>query len=203
MNRRGLYNLLTTGDELNGLTASELAALKLPSIPAAIADYVSAAEYVAGPVSQVKLTFASLPITITDEAGVVAYGGRQILDFPAGVVAFQGALANLTVVKSGAGINATFDGDFGVGTVTASNNATLSATEQNIIPTTATPQAVAGATTAKGFSTATERDTTIDGTSAAVDAFLNFLIDDADQDGGGSLLVSGTLLIQFSHLGDY
>lgn len=93
-----------------------------------------------------------------------------------------------------------FDGDFGVGTVTAGNNNALATTEQNIIPTTATAQAVAGATTALGINAAAIAP--LDGTSTPVDIFLNFLIDDADQDGGGVLLVSGTLTIHWINLGD-
>lgn len=146
------------------------------------------------------LTLSSLPITMTDEAGVVAYGGKQLLDMPEGGILFLGAHADLDVVKSGSGINADFDGDFGLGTVTASNNNSLSSTEQNLIPTTATPQAAAGVTTANGQSTAVAF---IDGNSTAADVYLNFLIDDADQNGGGTLLVSGTIIIHWLPLGNY
>lgn len=157
-----------------------------------------------GPFQRTKITFTSLPISMTDEAGVVAYGGSKIYDMPIGNIKIIGATADLTVTKSGAGINADFDGDFGVGTVTASNNATLSSTEQNIIPTTATPQAVSSATTAKGINAADIAP--LDGTSTAIDIYLNFLIDDADQDitgnGASSLLVSGTIIITWINLGD-
>lgn len=58
-----------------------------------------------------ELTFASRSITMTDEAGVVAYGGTKVYDMPAGNILILGATANLTILKSGAGINA----DFGSG----------------------------------------------------------------------------------------
>lgn len=161
-------------------------------------------EYGNGVINRTTITFVSRSLSMTDEAGVVAYGGTKIYDFPAGSILILGAVANLTILKSGAGINADFDGDFGVGTVTASNNATLSSTEQNIIPTTATAQAVAGATTAVGLNAAAIAP--LDGTTTAVDMYLNFLIDDADQDitGGGasSLLISGTLTLTWINLGD-
>lgn len=198
MNRRRLFQVLLNGD---GIPSDDLAGLRLPSIPTAVADYVTA-KHVVGPVNKTVLTITDLPITMTDEAGVVAYGSAQLLDFVAGAIAIQGALANLTVEKDGAGINADFDGDFGVGTTAAGNNNALATTEQNIIPTTATPQASSGATTAKGLSTATEQ-AVIDGTSSAADLFLNFLIDDGDQDGGGTLNVSGTITLLWSDLGDY
>lgn len=150
------------------------------------------------------INFTSFSQSMTDEAGVVAYGGTKVYDFPEGNILILGATLNATLTKSGAGINADFDGDVGVGTVTASNNATLSSTEQNIIPTTATPQAVAGATTAKGINAAAIAP--LDGTATAVDMYLNYLIDDADQDitGGGasSLLTTGTLTFCWINLGD-
>lgn len=42
----------------------------------------------------------------------------------------------------------------------------------------------------------------LDGTSAASDIYLNFLIDDADQDGGGTLLLNGSIAISWVNHGD-
>lgn len=151
------------------------------------------------------ITFTNHAIALTDEAGVVAYAGSKIYDLPAGAILFLGASANLALTKSSAGVNDTWDGDFGLGTVTASNNATLASTEQDLIPTTATPQAVSGATTAKGISTSTEACKVFDGTSTAKDVFLNLLVDDADHDVTGTpcnLIVNGTITIVWTNLGD-
>ena len=148
------------------------------------------------------LTFEDVHFALTDEAGVVAYSGKKVYDFPTGLVTIQGAVADLALTKSSAGVNDDFDGDVGVGTVTASNNGTLASTEQNIIPTTATPQAVAGATTADGVSTAA---VVLDGTATAADVYLNFLVDDADQDVTGTpadLIVNGTLTLLWTNIGD-
>jgi hypothetical protein len=150
-------------------------------------------------------TFLNTAVVLADEAGVVAYGGLKIYDFPAGAIKFIGCLTDVDLTKSSIGVNADWDGDFGLGTITASNNATLAATEQNILPTTATPQAVAGVTTANGFSTAAE-DVTIDGTATAVDMFFNILIDDADHDVTGAacnIILNGTLTLIWTNLGDY
>lgn len=166
---------------------------------------VAVKEYGAGPFHFTKLTLTSLEIALTDEAGTVAHGGVKIYDFPAGAILILGAVADLDVTKDAAGVNDDWDGDFGLGTVVASNNATLSATEDDIIPSTATPQAAAGATTANGQSTASEV-TVLDGTGTAKDAFLNFLVDDADHDVGSTatnLVVSGTITIAWVLLGDY
>jgi hypothetical protein len=152
-------------------------------------------------------TFDELAITMADEAGVVAYGSQKLCDFPLGAVTFLNAVASLDVVKDGTdtAISATFDGDFGVGTAAASNNGTLATTEQNVIPTTATPQAVAGVTTAKGVLAA---PVTVDGTGGALDLYLNFLIDDGDQDIGGqagteSLVISGEIVVHYLLAGDH
>lgn len=148
------------------------------------------------------LRFEDTPITLADEAGVVAYGSKKVFDFPAGLVLIASAVADLAVTKSSAGVNADWDGDFGVGSAAAGNNNALAGTEQNIIPTTATPQAVAGATTAKGISTGGLQ---LDGTGTAADVYLNFLVDDADQNVTGTpcnLIVNGTLTLVWALAGD-
>ena len=158
-----------------------------------------------GPFCKTVLKFTDVAIALVDEAGVVAYKGTKVYDFPAGAISVLGAHADLALTKSSAGVNATWDGDFSLGTVTASNNATLSSTEQNLIPTTPTPQAVAGVTTAKGVATATEAFKVLDGTATAIDAYLNFLVDDADHDVTGTpcnLIVNGEVTIFWYNLGD-
>jgi len=166
---------------------------------------VAAVESGNGIFNKTVITFTDHAIALTDEAGVVAYGGSKVYDLPAGAILMLGAVADIDLTKSSAGVNADWDGDVGVGTVTASNNNTLATTEQNIIPTTATPQAVAGVTTANAQSTSTENEV-IDGTGTAVDVFLNFLVDDADHDvttTACNLIVNGTLTLHWINLGDY
>jgi hypothetical protein len=153
--------------------------------------------------SVITLTDANIPLV--DEAAVVAYGSLKVLDMPQGVVQFMGAVADIALTKSSAGVIDTWDGDVGVGTAAASNNATLASTEQDIIPTTATPQAVAGATTADAISTATEAGATFDGRTTPVDVYLNLLVDDADHDVTSTacnLIANGTITITWAFLGD-
>lgn len=156
-----------------------------------------------GGVRRTVLRLDAKAIPLVDAAGVVAYAGLKIFDFPEGDLVILAASANLSILKSSAGVNADFDGDFAVGTVTASNNATLASTEQNIVPTTPTPQAVAGATTAKGRLAA---PVSLDGTGGALDAYLNFLVDDTDHDvttTPANLVVTGTVTIVWATAGDY
>lgn len=167
---------------------------------------VVATEYGGPVVKKTVLTFTDTSMALTDEAGVVAYVGTKVYDFPAGKILFLGATANLALTKSSAGVDAAWDGDFGLGTTTAGNNNALATTEQNLIPTTATPQAVSGATTAKGGSTSTEAGVVFDGSSTAADVYLNFLVDDADHDVTTtpcSLIANGTVTMYWINLGDY
>jgi hypothetical protein len=153
--------------------------------------------------SKAIFTFKNTPVVLADNAGVIAYGSLKFFDFPAGSIVIQGATANLAVTKSSAGVNADWDGDFGIGSAAADNTNSLSSTEQNVIPTTATPQAVSGATTAKGRSTAA---VFLDGTSTAADLYINFLVDDADHNVTGTacnLILNGTVTVLWANMGDY
>lgn len=157
-------------------------------------------------VKQALLTLTNTPVVLADEAGVVAYGSLKIADLPEGAICVLGAVADLDLTKSSAGVNDDWDGDFALGTAAASNNATLSGTEADIIPSTATPQASSGATTANGQSTATECPAFFDGTSTAADVYLNVLVDDADHDVTSTacnIIANGTVKLTYVVLGDY
>ncbi|MEW6210153.1 MAG: hypothetical protein AB1631_17435 [Acidobacteriota bacterium] len=166
---------------------------------------VVATEYGDGANHKTVLTLTNTPIPLTDEAGVVAFGSLKVYDFPAGLINFKGAVADLAVTKSSAGVNDDWDGDFGVGTVSAGNNNALATTEQNFIPSTATPQATAGATTAKGKSTDTEANKVLDGTGTPIDIYLNALVDDTDHNVGATpcnLIFNGTITFLWENAGD-
>lgn len=162
------------------------------------ASTVAVAERGIGPYKQTIITLTAHPVTLTDEAGVVLYGGTKLYDFPEGLIKISGCVADLTVAVAG-GLNADADGDVGIGTVTASNNATLASTEQNICPTTAIPQLSSSAGTADCQNAADIAP--LDGTTTPVDLYLNFLWDDADHD-GGTMTVSGTVTVTWTNLGD-
>lgn len=168
----------------------------------ASANGAVATEY-GGAVNKTVLTFKDVAFALADAAGVVAYVGKKVYDFPDGSIVILGATANLALTKSAAGVNLDWDGDFSLGSVTASNNATLTATEADIIPSTATPTAVAGATTAKGRSAAIA---IFDGTTTALDLYLNFLVDDVDHDvttTPTNLIVNGSVTVLWTNAGDY
>lgn len=197
--RRALAVAMGAGGEAAALRVFPFIDNTIDAEGAVAGSNATVKEYGVGPLKQTVITLSGRTITMTDEAGVVAYGGTKVYDFPAGNILVLGATANLTVVESGT-INADFDGDFSLGTVTASNNASLSSTEQNLIPSTATPQAVSSATTAKGINAAAIAP--LDGTTTPIDVYLNFIIDDADQNGGGTFTVSGPITLTWINLGD-
>lgn len=148
-------------------------------------------------------TFKDVHMPMIDNAGVGAHAALKFCDMPEGIVDIEACVANLTLTKSAAGVNATWNGDFGVGSTAADNSATLATTEQNIIPTTATPAAVAGVTTAKGQQAATTIQ--LDGHTTPVDLYLNILVDDADQDVTTTptdIIVNGTIRVTYANAGD-
>lgn len=166
---------------------------------------VAAAEYGVGMMHKTVLTLTDHVVALTDEAETIAYGGTKIYDFPEGAIMTVGCTADLDLTKSSAGVNDDWDGDFGLGTATAGNDDSLTNTEDDILPTTATPQASAGATTSTGQSAAAE-NVVFDGTSTAKDLYLNYLVDDADHNVGGTacnLIANGTITLFWINLGDY
>lgn len=158
---------------------------------------VTAIEYGGSPVYKTVLNLMATPITLTDEAGVVLYGGVKVLDLPEGCILVLGATTDLVATVSG-NLDAAAEGDFGLGTVTASNNNTLSSTEVDILPSTAMTMSSStgdmnGQSTAVAF---------LDGTSTAKDVYLNAIWDDADHN-GGAMTVTGTITLIWLNLGDY
>jgi hypothetical protein len=164
----------------------------------------AAVEYGDATVHQTVITFTNTPITLADEAGVIAYGGLKVYDLPEGAILMNGAVADINLTKSSAGVNDNWDGDISVGTATAANDADLTSTEADIVAKTATPQAAAGATTGD-MVTATAQMAIFDGTAAAKDVFVNVLVDDADHDVNGTacnIILNGTITITWVNLGD-
>lgn len=174
------------------------------NVGAAAGTGVVAVESGFGNFKTTVLTLTDVEVPLVDEAGQIAYGGLKVYDFPQGYIYTFSALTDLDVTKSSAGVNDDWDGDFGLGTATAGNDADLTTTEQDVLPKTDTPQAAAGATTADGVSTATEQ-AIHDGTGTAKDLFINFLVDDADHDVTSTpcnLILNGTIELNWIFMGD-
>lgn len=168
---------------------------------------LSAAETGEGKFRTTIIKLDEVEVAISDSAGVAGWGAKKVYDFAEGAFLLLGTYLNLTKVEvDGPGITATFDSDVGVGTVAAVAGATLATTEQDLIPTTAVDQAVGGVTAVKQVPTATEVPKLWDGSTTAKDVYLNWAVDDADQDitglGATNLKVSGEIHLHYLLLGD-
>lgn len=169
---------------------------------AVAAATITAVEKGDGHSHQTVLTLADFPVTVGNTSGA-SFGGAKIYDFPAGRIGVRGVTASLGFNWAGQDIAATGSGDYSLGT-TQTADATLNSTDVNLLPSTAmTDPFVAGVGAPTGNALAAAAQ--FDGTTTAIDAFLNIIIDDADVADGASdvVLVSGTITITWDNLGDY
>lgn len=146
--------------------------------------------------------FEAMPIVMADNAGVIAWGSRKLFTFPKATILVLGASLQAATGKTSAGILAAFRATFGLGTAAADNTNTLSANEQNIIPTTTMAAAAAGVGVAQAFNAAAIAP--LDGNTTAPSVYLNALINDADHDltaTPGNLLLTGQLVLMYADLG--
>ncbi len=150
-------------------------------------------------VHKTLITITALSVTTTDAGAAGAHGSQKIYDFPEGNILVLGGVMDLTTLAGAGGIADTAALISSLGTVAAVNdNATLTTTEANIIPSTS-GTLVAGAGTMKGKSTT---PAPFDGTTTPVDVFLNFAMPDAGSTANDTLTVSGTVTLIWINLGD-
>ena len=144
-------------------------------------------------------TFKAQSITMTDQTTAGSQGALKFCTFPAGNINILGATSDLAISRVGTALTATSAVVGAIGSVTVgTGDATLTSTEANIIPSTAATLA-AGAGTMKGESTGA---VTLDGTSTAVDLYLNFATPDTGSTGNDALLVTGTIRVFYINTGD-
>jgi len=152
------------------------------------------------PIHKTVLSLEDVSVTVANTTGV-SFGGTKIHDMPEGRILILGAvLGGVTVdLSSATNLDAADGGDISVGT-TVAGDGTLSGTDVNIIPSTSIDPLSGGITGA-----ALAASAQLDGTSAAVDVYLNMLIDDADVGDTDSdvVLISGTLTLVWVNLGDF
>lgn len=147
------------------------------------------------------LQLSGAVVTMTDAAAAGCHGSVKLYDFPACNLLFLGATCDLTVTAGAGGITGTAAVVAAIGTAAVSTaDATLTTTEADLIPSTAATL-TAGAGAAKG-KTLTAGVVVFDGTSTAKDAYLNFAVPDAGSTGNDTLIVSGTITLVWSNLGD-
>lgn len=165
---------------------------------------VTVEEYGDGVLHKTVLTLSGYTQAMTDN-GANASGGTKIYDFPEGAITILGAVVSLALTTN---MGATSDMVGGLGTATAAADGTLSGTEQDIVPSTALSfsssavafhaiHATAGTSAAQGIASL------FDGTTTAVDLYLNFA-DGHDTGGTGKYVgATGTITLTWLFLGDH
>lgn len=165
-------------------------------------------------IHRTTLTCTATPITLTDDANNGQWGTVKLYDFPAGAIMFMGGTITGALT---AGVTGTFidnwNGDVGVGTSAASDSTAVVDTAQaNIIPSTTLDAGAAdkiGIVGAPNASTAFPTQVTetnaawLDGTAAALDAIINFDIDDDASHTSGTGTFTGVVTIVWVYLGDH
>jgi hypothetical protein len=143
----------------------------------------------------------ALAISVAGTSGV-GWGTAVLGDLPAGNILLLGAASYLQFTSADADIQATYDGDYSVGT-TATADATLSGTDVNVIPSTALGAATGGVSpVVRGASSGGAMGTILDNTDGSLELNLNLLIDDANVSGTADMTASGYVVIAYTVLGD-
>ena len=153
---------------------------------------VSAATSAGGKKTVLTLNNVAIDMTDADTAGT--HGSLKVFTFPAGNLLFMGASCNLALVAGEGGLTDTAAVVGGLGTAAVgTDNATLTTTEQNLIPSTAST--LSGGEGATANVSATANIAAFDGSSSAVEAYLNFAAPDAGSTADDTLTVSGTITL--------
>ncbi len=197
-----MQNLTSLSQSSSGIITAKKAFKTLDGVGAKTGTTVGVVEYGVGPVHQSVFTFTATPISLRDtEQG----GGVKFYDFPEGRILFLGATGSIALTTTSVlanTLNAGVTYNWGIGSTTQANG-TLATTEQNILQTTnGTASAtinVAGAAS-KGVGVLTP----LDGTTTAIDAYLNVgIATNTDIDGDATVTITGTATITWMNLGDY
>lgn len=169
---------------------------------------VVATEYGDAAMHRTVLTLTDFPVDITSVTIGNGVGGAIIYQLAQGHIRFRGATAKLSLriatAKQADFIDATPEGDLGIGTVAPANADALGtdATDDDICTAAAF---ICAAYADTSINLPPELDLAKDGTSSAVAVYLNALVDAADINDGVTtqILVSGVVILNWQNLGDF
>jgi hypothetical protein len=149
-----------------------------------------------------SIILTSLPVVVDGLTGI-GWGTLKIGNFAEGNISFLGAVVSVAFLKTTANITATWEGDFAIGT-TPATDATLTAGDVDIVPSTATGAATAGAIAAvRATHAVAVTGTVYDNTAGTLEINFNLLVDDAAIDADTqSVELTGSLDIAYQVLGD-
>lgn len=147
-------------------------------------------------------TFRDMKVTVTD---ALAYASQKIFDFVDGKIRIKGGTASFTFgvdTTRASTINDSASLTWGIGTAAASS-ITLATTMQNVVAVTTRTLTGSGAAPSPASAADVVAAATIDGTSSAVDLYMNFAFaTNTDIDADGILSVNGTLTLFWENWGD-
>lgn len=168
-------------------------------VGAIVAGKCTAVEGGTGIVHQTTLTFTLTGANDLDLADGADHGtGIKVYDFPAGSIQILGATCNAIVTSTNAeGGGATFP--MALGSVVAADDATLTSTEADIIPSIA----VAGGATKDFHATLAAPILFANAGGTDLDLFVNAAITNAVSTGAVTIAVTGTVTITWINLGDF
>jgi hypothetical protein len=145
------------------------------------------------------LTITALSVTMTDAGAAGSHGSAVIYTFPQGLIVVESCVTDLAITAGAGGLTDTSAIVGAVGSAaTGTDNATLTTTEANIVPST-TATLTDGVGAMDGESTAVAY---LDGTASAAVARLNFATPDAGSTANDTLEVTGTVTINWWLAGD-
>jgi len=186
--------------DVGGITLTAAGSIRTNAVGAVAGTGNSAVERCIGYICQTTLTLSGVVVTITDPGSAAGYGSVKLYDFPEGYIYSLGVVADLKITAGTGGIADNFDGDVALGSA-ADAGGGLGGAEVNWVPSTATPQATAGVTTADCVSTTTEVGIK-DGHATASSLYLTFNVDNDDISSSDTLSVTGTIVVTWIRLGD-
>lgn len=197
---------LAAGDVLlfdsNGLSITSSASVPTGLGSASVAT-VTASQQGIGLQNRTVLTLDAVELTVGNTTGV-SFGGVKLYDFPVGRTLIDSVLlSNVSVGLGNAGnatpIAGTHGGDMSLGS-TAPDDGTLTGADVDLCPSTSIDP-ISGGIAGAALAAAAQ----FDGTTTALDLYLNMLIDDLDVADGASdvLEISGQIEILWRLGGNY
>lgn len=170
----------------------------LPSVSTVTAKHVQF-----GPFIQTTLTLNNVAQSVVNGT---EYQGTKIYDFPQARILVNGVTATLqqkTTSALASTLNSGSTGAIALGTATASST-TLSSTMVDLLPSTAFTSSTTINVAGTAVSNALAASAQFDGTSTAKDVYLNTAYaTTTDVDADATQTISGTVVITWTHLGDY
>jgi hypothetical protein len=192
------YTITTSGDvALSGVTTTGETRTTYGN-GAAVAGKCTAVSYGVHPIHQTVLTLTLTGANDLDLADGDHGTGIKIYDMPAGRILILGATINADIAY----VDAATTGEFvvSVGQAVGADDATLTSTEADIIPSTA----IAGAATPKAWHAALAASAQFDGTATALPIYVNVACPNASNSATAqTYAITGTLTISWINLGDY